>query len=288
LHSVKISFSTLACPDWTLKQAVELAVRNGYDGLELRFLEGEDSLWKLSAFQGRELQRSRGLIADSGLAIACLDTSCRFDSPEALERKRWIDEGVRMAELAAQLGAPAIRVFGDRIQPGANREQTVTLISDSLNMLVENLRGSELEVWLETHGDFASAADVEAVLSACPVVQIIWDPACAIIERGERPLESGLALQRWIRHAHIKDLSNENGSWTPVLTGDGTIPLSEIRTVFETIGYTGYLSFEWEKKWHPSIEAAEIAVPHFANWFRSQGSFLGPAHNLDVVQGGKR
>jgi sugar phosphate isomerase/epimerase len=179
-------------------------------------------------------------------------------------------------------------VFGDRIQPGANREQTVTLISDSLNMLVENLRGSELEVWLETHGDFASAADVEAVLSACPVVQIIWDPACAIIERGERPLESGLALQRWIRHAHIKDLSNENGSWTPVLTGDGTIPLSEIRTVFETIGYTGYLSFEWEKKWHPSIEAAEIAVPHFANWFRSQGSFLGPAHNLDVVQGGKR
>ena len=285
---MKISFSTLACPDWTLTQAVELAVRNGYNGLELRFLEREDSLWKLPAFQGRELQRSRRLISDSGLAIACLDTSCRFDSPDPLEREKWIDEGVRMAELAGQLGAPAIRVFGDRIQPGANREETATWISDSLNLLVENLRGSEIEVWLETHGDFASAVDVEGVLSGCPGVQIIWDPACAIIERGERPLESGVALQRWIRHVHIKDLRNENGSWTPVLTGEGTMPLHEIRAVTEKIGYSGFLSFEWEKKWHPPIDTAEIAVPHFANWFRSQWPVLSPANNLDTVQGGKR
>jgi sugar phosphate isomerase/epimerase len=285
---MKISFSTLACPDWTLTQAVELAVRNSYVGLELRFLEGEDSIWKLPCFQGRELHRSRRLIADSGLAIACLDASCRFDSPDPLERKMWIDEGVRMAELAAKLDAPAIRIFGDRIQPGANREETGTWISDSLNLLIEKLRGSEIEVWLETHGDFASAVDVEAVLSACPGVEIIWDPACANTERGERPLESGLALQRWIRHVHIKDLRNENGGWTPVLTGEGTIPLNEIRAVIEKIGYSGFLSFEWEKKWHPQIEGAEIAVPHFANWFRNQWSTLGADQSLDVVQEGTR
>jgi sugar phosphate isomerase/epimerase len=285
---MRISFSTLACPDWTLTKAVELAVRNRYDGLELRFLDGEDSLWKLPAFQGKELQRTRRLIAESGLAIACLDTSCRFDSPDPLERKNWIAEGQRMAELAAQLGAPAIRVFGDRIQPGADRDGTVIWISDSLSLLVEKLRGSELEVWLETHGDFASAAEVEGVLSACPGVQIIWDPACAIIEHDERPIDSGLALQRWIRHVHIKDLSHENGSWTPVLTGEGSMPLNEIRSVTQKIGYSGFLSFEWEKKWHPSIEAAEIAVPHFANWFRTHWSVLGPEHKLDAVQGGKR
>ena len=98
----------------------------------------------------------------------------------------------------------------------------------------------------------------------------------------------GLALQRWIRHVHIKDLRNENGRWTPVLTGEGTMPVNEIRAVTDKIGYSGFLSFEWEKKWHPSIETAELAVPHFANWFRSQWSVLGPSHNLDRVQGGKR
>src|SRR5215475_635905 len=213
---MKISFSTLACPNWTLPQAVELAMRSGYDGLELRFLEGEDSLWKLSAFQGTGLQRSRYLLSESGLAIACLDTSCRFDSPDSLQRKKWLDEAERMAELAAQLDAPAIRVFGDRIQSGADRNSTLSWISESLNVLSERVRASGVDIWIETHGDFASAADVQAILADCPEVQIIWDPACAFIECGERPIESGLALQRWIRHAHIKDLRRENGNWNPV------------------------------------------------------------------------
>lgn len=285
---MKISFSTLACPDWTLQQAVELAARSGYDGLELRFLEGEDSLWKLPAFQGSGLQQSRRLMSESGLAIACLDTSCRFDSLDAPERRKWIDEGKRMAELAAQLGAPAIRVFGDRIQPRASREETIKWISDSLNLLVKSIRASAVEVWLETHGDFASSADVQPILADCPEVQIIWDPACAIIERGERPLASGRALQRWIRHVHIKDLRNQSGSWIPVLTGEGNLPLNEMGTVLEGMRYAGFLSFEWEKKWHPSIQDAEIAVPHFANWFRSQWSALGQADSLNALQEGTK
>src|SRR5215469_11259210 len=126
---MKISFSTLGCPDWSLPQAIDLAMRDGYDGLELRFLEGEDSFWKLPAFQGTGLKHTRRLISESGLAITCLDTACRFDSPDSLERKKWLAEGERMAELAARLGAPAIRVFGDRIQPGANRESTSIWVS---------------------------------------------------------------------------------------------------------------------------------------------------------------
>ena len=31
-------------------------------------------------------------------------------------------------------------------------------------------------------------------------------------------------------------------------------------------GYDGFVSFEWEKRWHPSIEEPELALPHFARW----------------------
>ena len=48
---MKICFSTLACPAWTLDQVVNIAASSGYDGIELRFLEGEDSLWKLPVFK---------------------------------------------------------------------------------------------------------------------------------------------------------------------------------------------------------------------------------------------
>src|SRR5262245_52991519 len=108
---MKISFSTLACPEWTMPQIAKIACDAGYDGIELRFVEGEDSLWKLAAFSSSGLAETKSELADRGLKISCVDTSCRFHSPEAAERKRWIDEGQRMAALAAELGAPGIRVF---------------------------------------------------------------------------------------------------------------------------------------------------------------------------------
>ena len=49
---MKLSFSTLACPEWTMPDIIAFAFSAGYDGIELRFVEGEDSLWKLPVFQG--------------------------------------------------------------------------------------------------------------------------------------------------------------------------------------------------------------------------------------------
>src|SRR5215467_7986563 len=164
---MNISFSTLACPNWTLAQVIEIAQASGYNGIELRFLENEDSLWKLPAFQGAGLGQSHRRISDAGLTVCCVDTSCRFDSPEPAERERWIAEGERMAEVAAGLGAPAIRVFGDRVQPGADRLSTRACISEFLAVLEDRIAPLGLQVWLETHGDFSTASEVLAILSHC-------------------------------------------------------------------------------------------------------------------------
>ena len=135
---MRVSFSTLACPDWTMPQIIAIAAAGGYDGIELRFVQGEDSLWKLPVFSGKELASTRRALADRGLTISCLDTSCRFHSPDATERGRWITEGKRMADLAAELGAPGLRVFGDAIQPGADRASTHRWIAESLRELAES------------------------------------------------------------------------------------------------------------------------------------------------------
>ena len=279
---MKISFSTLGCPDWTLSQALDIGVRAGYNGVELRFLEGEASLWKLPSFQATGLQETRATIADSGLVVCCLDTSCRFDSPQKSERERWIDEGVRMAELAAELDSPGIRVFGDRIDSVSTRAATEGWLADSLNTLLENTKQSGVSVWLETHGDFSSASQVQSLLSACPGLGLVWDSASAFIECGERPLEHGLALQSAVCHVHIKDLRKMSNKWLPVLTGEGQFPIAEIRAVLDAISYNAFVSFEWEKKWHPEIESPERAIPHFANWFRGEWENLPFNHVAGV------
>lgn len=271
---MKISFSTLACPNWTLAQVIDIAKAAAYDGIELRFLENEDSLWKLPAFHGTGLRQSHREIADAGLTVCCVDTSCRFDSPEPRERERWIGEGERMAEVAAGLGAPGIRVFGDRVHPGEDRPSTRAWIREGLARLEEKIAASGVQVWLETHGDFSSASEVQAILSHSPGIGIIWDPASAFLEHGERPFENGMALSHFIRHVHVKDLLKHREGWVPVLTADGEFPIAEIRAVLDQLDYSGFLSFEWEKKWHPTIAAPDIAVPHFAEWFRRNWASL--------------
>ena len=38
------------------------------------------------------------------------------------------------------------------------------------------------------------------------------------------------------------------------------------------LNYDGYVSFEWEKYWHPEIEEPEVALPDFINAFMPQKS----------------
>jgi sugar phosphate isomerase/epimerase len=268
--SMKVSFSTLACPDWTMPQIIAIAASEGYEGIELRFVQGEDALWKLPVFSGKELASTKRALADRALTIPCLDTSCRFHSPDAAERRRWITEGKRMADLAAELGAPGLRVFGDTIQPGAERDSTQTWIAESIRELAEITAASGVEVWIENHGDFVAAHETANILqqAASPNGGVVWDPANSFVASEERPADGAARLGDAIRHIHIKDLRRDRDGWNYVLTGEGAFPLPELKGALQDLQYDRFLSFEWEKKWHPEIADAEIALPHFARWFR--------------------
>ena len=268
---MKMSFSTLACPSATVPQVVEMASRAAYDGIELRFVENEDSLWKLPAFSGDGLATTKRQLLDHGLVISCLDTSCRFHWPDAKERMRWTEEGERMSDLAGELGAPGIRVFGDSIQAGADRISTRAWIAESIHTLAEKAGAGKVEVWLESHGDFCTATETRGILTDADSQNIgaLWDPVNSFVSADERPADGAATLGALIRHVHIKDVRRGAGDFDHVLTGDGEFPLSELTSSLRDLQYDRFLSFEWEKKWHPELEDAEVAVPHFANWFQA-------------------
>src|SRR6266545_4161392 len=106
---MKLAFTTLACPSWSLEQAVDQALRSGYEGLELRLLDGELLRSNLdSVVRGRV----RSVCAEAGIPIVCIDTSVRIAQPDPVEREAHIREGLAFLELAAEWDAPLIRVFG--------------------------------------------------------------------------------------------------------------------------------------------------------------------------------
>jgi len=273
--TMRMSFSTLACPDWTMAQIIAMAADEKYDGIELRFVQGEDSLWKLPVFSGAELASTKRTLADHALTISCLDTSCRFDSPDGTERQRWMTEGERMAELAAELGAPGLRIFGDTIHSGADRASTQGWIADSVRTLAGIAKSVGVEVWIENHGDFVTAEQTAAILAqaGCPNTGVVWDPANSYTAAQEHPSEGAAQLGTAIRHVHIKDVQRHKDGWKYVPSGEGEFPLLELKSALEQLDYDRFLSFEWEKKWHPEIADPEIALPHFARWFRKSCAY---------------
>jgi sugar phosphate isomerase/epimerase len=49
--------------------------------------------------------------------------------------------------------------------------------------------------------------------------------------------------------------------WQLVLLGEGEVPVQEMVALLAHGGYQGWVSVEWEKRWHPEIEEPEVALP---------------------------
>ncbi len=267
----RLAFSTLGCPAWPLARVLDAASRLGYDGVELRFVEGDDALWARPELTGAGLRETLARLADSGLAVPCVDTRSFFHSPDPAARRTALDEAERTAEVATRLGAPGIRVFGDRVQGGADLGSTRAWIVESLAALRDRLRATGVEVWLETHGDFATGPATRSLLEEAGASGLgaVWDPANAFSEFGEEPEAGAAALGRFVRHVHLKDERRPPGGkipWPPALPGRGDFPGERVFSSLRAAGYEGWVSFEWEKRWHPEIEDPEVALPHFLRW----------------------
>jgi len=262
---LKLAFSTLGCPNWHLPQIAAAAQSYGFDSIELRAIGGDLDLLNRPEFQSDAVETTRQWIADRGLSICCVDTSCRFDSPDVHERRTHLEVAVRHTQLAGALGAPLIRIFPDKIHPESIREETRDNIAECLHDVA--LRGCDgVKVGLETHGDFArgsSAAEIVR-LANHPNVVLIWDIANSLaagdsIERSSRDVAPFLA------HVHLRDARPIEGRehWLPVLAGTGEVSFKEAVSALNALNYDGYISFEWEKYWHPEIEEPEVAFPDF-------------------------
>jgi fatty-acyl-CoA synthase len=81
---------------------------------------------------------------------------------------------------------------------------------------------------------------------------------------GERPADVWANLGPRILLAQVKDARPDAGrddGWQLVPLGDGEVPVRDMLALLSAGGYQGWVSVEWEKRWHPEIAAAEVALP---------------------------
>lgn len=257
-----IAFSTLACPAWSLAQVVDAARRDGYDGVELRLLDGEVIDPALPA---AERQRVARTFRDAGLPIVALDTSVRVaaDDPAAATAQL-----ARFCELASAWSAPLVRVFGGRWGPDRARCDALAQARRILERMAPLAEGLGVRIALETHDAFSAAADAAELLTGLPAaVGVVWDIHHP--HRAGDPPERVLALLGdRLLHVHVKDARRDGEGWALVPLGEGEVPVRACLEALAAQGYAGWLSVEWEKKWHPEIAEPEVALPQHAGVLR--------------------
>ena len=260
--AMKLSFSTLGCPDWDLTRIAERAKHYGFDGVELR-IDGKKHIDP--SLSGDERAVVRRLFADAGLAIAAISGYTRFagDDHSALDAQR--DSLIRNVDLARDIGAPCVRTFicnadGDVLGPYG---------AQVLHEACEWAKAQGVMVLLETHDALTSNGKQTKVLLdavGSEGLGILWDMHNTMALSGETPEETFAALGTAVKHMHIKDADADHALCLP---GDGSVPIGEIVRVLADHGYDGFLSFEWEKMWQPHLQEPEVAFPRYIEYMRS-------------------
>lgn len=270
-----IGFSTLGCPAWDWARVLDFAQQNGFSAIELRGLQGTMDLPIRPEFSSSRIEQSRKEIADHGLHISCVSSSAVMHEIDPQKNEQQLADAHRFIDLASALGAPYVRVFGNKIV--GPRDQAIEHVSKSLHQLGEYAGPKNVSVIVESHGDYTDSPTLRAIMEQAnsPSVALLWDAHHTYVSGKEDPADTLRQLGKYIRHTHLKDSRKEGNDVHYVLTGRGEVPVKRQVELLVKSGYTGSYSFEWEKVWHPEIEEPEIAIADYA---RVITQYLKDAH----------
>ncbi len=268
--NAKLSFSTLGCPDWPFDKILEMAVKNGYKGIELRGIKRELDLPLCAEFaNAAAIATTIKKIKDNNLQIVDLGSGANLHYFDTKKRNENMDHAKRFIDLAAKIDCPFVRVFPNDLPKDQENSKTIDLIISNLIELGEYARGAKVKVLMETHGKVIYKDTLLQIMQATAQnnVGLIWDIWNMWSVTKEPPTKVYQLLKKYIHHTHIKDGIFVNEKPKYVLLGQGISPLKEAISLLQKGGYKGYYSLEWEKMWHPEIEEPEIAIPHYAAKF---------------------
>ena len=239
---MKYSFMTFSCPQLSLDEVLSLAKSIGYDGVEPRLVSGHKHGIEVD-IDATKRGEIKDKFADSGIAACCVATSCRYADPA--NTQQMVDETLRCIDLAADIGASRIRVFGGKLGKGIDREEAIRVVAKSLRSVANHANDRGVSVCMETHDDWCDPKNVTAVMKQVnhPAICVNWDIMHPVRTESATIDESFETLKPWIRHLHIHDTSKETGKLVPI--GEGFVDHRRAIELMLSLSYNGYISGEW-------------------------------------------
>jgi len=263
--------STIGCPEMSLPQICELLGEFGFRELEIRAVDGRTDLPRWAVDTGWPPLRAAALFANHQIRFRVAGSSFKLVGNDEKSR----DEMVRFCQWADSWGAAYIRAFGGGAwgKPLTDTDYNQAAHTVAWWYREKKRHGWRTELLLETHDGFSASSPCRNLIARLTEpIGIIWDSHHTWRLGGESPRESWSQLSPWIRHVHIKDSIAKPSArhpYTYVLPGDGEMPLGQVVEVLNEHRFTGAVSLEWERLWHPFLPPLREALTRLAAqpWF---------------------
>ena len=258
---MKISFSTLGCPNWTWNEMIAAAVDLGYDGIELRGVGADLFIPQAKIFLPENLPATRASLEKNGLSIPTIATECLLMKDDAAQREKLRS----YLDLAAALGASYIRVLGDT-NPWPDDSVNEELVFQNLCAALPYAEEKKVTMLIESNGIFADSRVLRAMIEriGSPYVAALWDINHPVRYFAEDPADTWENIGAYVRHVHVKDSVMTGGTMHYKMLGYGDLPIQQAISILKANGYDGFLSREWTKRWNAELEDAGIVFSHFA------------------------
>lgn len=273
---IKFAGHTMGTPNCDIHQCIKLFKQLGYDGIEVRVAaNGQINSETMTD------EEAKALLAEAkaeGMEFACL-TSYYQNFAAKDTRDDVIKNLKRVIELADLLECGMVRVYGGteayRIPDMWFCDVWSRTVS-GIREVAEYAAKFGIRLCIETHVGSLTMCIRDTVRLVEDVnmsnVGILFDYAWVDLCGVESGAEAVRAAAKYIFHVHIKDwtLKTRNPiSKKSELMGEGTVLWEEVLTELKRVGYTGYVTDEYEKYWYPD----ELPEPE-----------VGMKHNLEYVK----
>lgn len=139
--------------EFDLDKLIEISRKLGFTGLEFRVEQNHKHGVELQTDK-KTRKEIKEKIQDAYLEAIGICTSSRFEYCDKNRRRENIETAKKYVELASDIGAANVRVFGNQFEPGADKEETVHWVGEALAELYEFSKPYHVHVLLEMHGDF--------------------------------------------------------------------------------------------------------------------------------------
>lgn len=289
---MKIAGHTMGTPEYTVLEAIKLFHDIGIEGAEIVVQDGYRSGISCACSK-EELALVKKAAEENNIEISCLTPyNSYFDSLDDPVRTAEIDGIGKVIDACEYLGTRFVRIYGGNLQAGDTtdlKERRAKLV-ESMRLLGERAAEKEVTLVIENHFNTMSisAKDSVALIREInhPAVRILYDQANLNFTEQEDYEEAIEIQQQYIAYMHVKDLVFKDGVAfsssevsRPVesdrnvytrIVGEGVIPWPEILKLVKEHGYDGWLSLEYERRWHPDdIPDAAIGMKKSADYLKT-------------------